>query len=185
MVIGDGPMGLLHVQAIRSFGASKVIVSGMTEHRLAVAEYFADHVINAKKKDVKAEVLLQTNGLGPDVVIVAVASVDAAKEAMDIVRPGGAVLLFGGFATGSELTINPNRVHYNEVSVLGSVGSMPQDFSLALRILEMRKVESDKIISHRYSLDKVPLALELGGKQKGIKAVVDPWAPEETAETLK
>lgn len=184
LIIGDGPMGLLHAQAVRYFGASNVMVSGVTEHRLAAARHYADHVIDASRTDVKAAASAHTNGLGPDAVIVAVASVDAAKQALDIVRMGGSVLLFAGFASGSELVIDPNQVHYSGISILGSAGSLPEDFTLALRLLELNKVKGDHMITHRYSLDMVPMALELGSKQEGIKAVVDPWAPDSTAETL-
>lgn len=184
LIIGDGPMGLLHAQAVRYFGAGNVIVSGVTEHRLAAARHYADHVIDASKTDVKAAVLAQTQGLGPEAVIVAVASVDAAKQALDIVRKGGAVLLFAGFASGSELVIDPNQVHYSGISILGSAGSLPEDFSLALRLLELKKVKSDYLITHRYSLDMAPTALELGSRQEGIKAVVDPWAQDGTADKL-
>lgn len=185
LVVGDGPMGLLHVQTVRAFGASQVIMSGMTPHRLAAAEHYADHVINAADKDVVEEVKSLTGGLGPDVIIVAVAAVKAAEQAVDMVRSGGTVLLFGGFAGGSTLTLDPNRVHYDEVRVIGSVGSLPDEFSLALKLLETGQVNGDYLFTHRYSLDQVPLALERGTKQEGIKSVVDPWAPEGTVENLK
>ncbi|MFS8630739.1 MAG: zinc-binding dehydrogenase, partial [Bacillales bacterium] len=58
------------VQTVRAFGASQVIMSGMTPHRLAAAEHYADHVINAADKDVVEEVKSLTGGLGPDVIIV-------------------------------------------------------------------------------------------------------------------
>src|SRR5690606_13651619 len=89
LVIGDGPMGLLHLQTARAFGASQLLLSGMISERLSVAQHFADEVIDASKADVISEARRLTNGLGPDVVIVAVASVEAAKHAVDMVRSGG------------------------------------------------------------------------------------------------
>lgn len=184
LVVGDGPMGLLHLQTVRAFGAAFVMVSGMTPHRLSVAKQYADRVIDITKTDVVAEARALTDGLGPDVVIVAVASVEAAQQAVQLVRSGGTVLLFGGFAGGSSLTLDPNRIHYDEVRVIGSAGSLPHDFSLALNLLEKRIVVGDQLFTHRYSLDQVPLALERGMKQEGIKSVVDPKAPPKTAERL-
>lgn len=185
LVIGDGPMGLLHIQTARVFGASSVIMSGMTPHRLKAAEHYADHVINAAETDVSKAVKELTDGMGPDVIIVAVAAVKAAEQAIEMVRSGGTVLLFGGFPSDSTLTLDPNRIHYNEVSVIGSLGSLPHDFSLALRLLEAGQVNGDHLFTERYSLDQVPLALERGTKQEGIKSIVDPWAPTGTVETLK
>src|SRR5699024_337734 len=119
-----------------------------------------------------------TGGLGPDVIIVAVAVVEVAQQAIEMVRAGGSVLLFGGFPSDSTLTVDPNRVHYDEVSIIGSAGSMPHDVALALQLLQTGQVKKDHLFTHRYSLDQVPLALERGTRQEGIKAVVDPWAPE-------
>lgn len=185
LVIGDGPMGLLHVQAVRAFGASQVLLSGMTPHRLEVGAHYANHVIDASKGNVQEEVRRLTGGLGPDVIIVAVAAVEVAKQATEMVRSGGSVLLFGGFPSESKLTIDPNRVHYDEVRIIGSAGSLPHDMALALRLLQTGQVKKDHLFTHRYSLDQVPLALERGTRQEGVKAVVDPWAPAGTAELIK
>jgi len=185
LVIGDGPMGILHLQTVRAFGASRVIMSGMVKERMEVAALYADEVLDAARADVNAEVRRLTRGLGPDVVIVSVASIEAANQAIDLVRSGGTVLLFGGFPGGSTLTLDPNRIHYDEVRLIGSVGSLPEDFELALRLLETGQVTGERMFTHRYSLDQVPLALERGRRQEGIKAVVDPWAPAGTAELLR
>ena len=185
LIIGDGPMGLLHAQTVRAFGARKVIVSGMTPHRLAVAEKYAEHAINVSENGIEQEVKKITNNLGPDVVIVAVAAVQAAEQAIEMVRSGGTVLLFGGFASGSKLTLDPNRIHYDEVRVIGSAGSLPHEFFLALQMLQSGQVKGDHLFTHRYSLDQVSLALERGTKQEGIKSIVDPWAPDGTVENLK
>lgn len=185
LIVGDGPMGLLHAQTVRVYGASKVILSGMTPHRLAVAAKYADYVINAAENNVAKEVKKLTSNLGPDVIVVAVAVVKAAEQAIEMVRPGGTVLLFGGFQNGSELALDPNRIHYDEVRVIGSAGSLPREFFLALQLLESGQVKGDHLFTHRYSLDQVPLALKRGAKQEGIKSIIDPWAPDGTVENLK
>ncbi|MBS4195778.1 alcohol dehydrogenase catalytic domain-containing protein [Lederbergia citri] len=185
LVIGDGPMGLLHLQTVRAFGAGKVILSGMTPERLEIGRYYADFVINANEADVHSEVKKLTDGLGPDVIIVAVASVGVAEQAIKMVRSGGGVLLFGGFSSNSELKLDPNRVHYDEVRIVGSLGSLPEEFHQALEFLVSKKVSGEKMFTNLYSLDQVGLALERGSKQIGVKAIVDPWAPKGTDKILK
>jgi len=184
-IIGDGPMGLLHAQAVRAYGASTVIMSGMTSERLKVGQEFADHIINANDTDVSTKVDEITEGKGPDVIIVAVASVPAARQAMEMVKNGGSVLLFGGFPKDSELSLDPNRIHYDEVKLVGSVGSLPEDFAMAVKLLESNQVKYESMLTNRYSLNQVPLALERGSNQKGVKSIIDPWAPDGTDEKLK
>lgn len=184
LVVGDGPMGLLHLQTVRAFGAGKVILSGMTEERLQLGRQFADIVIDGRTMNVEDEVKKHTNGIGPDVIIVAVASVEVSKQAMNMVRSGGSVLLFGGFPSNSEMTIDPNRIHYDEVKLIGSVGSLPEDMKLALKLLENNIVKSRPLFTNLYSLDQVPLALERGTRQEGIKSIVNPWAPSGTDQKM-
>lgn len=185
LVIGDGPMGLLHAQTARSFGARNVMLSGMTPDRLKIGEEFADHVFDANIVDVAEKVKSLTNNYGPDVIIVAVASVEVAEQAMDMVRSGGSVLLFGGFPSDVEMTVDPNRIHYDEVKLIGSVGSLPEDFALALKLLEAGRVVSKPLFTNLYSLDQVPLALERGTRHEGVKALINPWAPEGTDKDLR
>lgn len=184
LVIGDGPMGLLHLQTVRAFGAARVMMSGMTPERLKIAKQFADDVIDAGEADVITEVKEKTGGIGADVVIVAVASVAVAKQAMEMVRPGGSVLLFGGFPSNSEMTIDPNQIHYDEVKLIGSVGSLPEDMALAIKLLQQNVVKSEALFTNLYSLDQVPLALERGTRQEGVKSIINPWAPEGTNQSL-
>jgi len=184
LIIGDGPMGLLHIQTVKAFSSVEVILSGMTPHRLQVGKKLADHVIDAKNEDVVARVKEITDDEGPQQIIVAVPSIEAAKQAIEMVCPGGEVLLFGGFPKNSNLAVDPNRFHYDEVKLLGSLGSLPNEFKMALDFIESGKVNHDLLITHRYSLDKVSLALERGIRQEGIKAVVLPSAPEGTIDEL-
>ncbi|MCR2045351.1 alcohol dehydrogenase catalytic domain-containing protein [Anaerosalibacter massiliensis] len=184
LIIGDGPMGLLHTQVVKAFGAKEVILSGMTSHRLERAKKLADYVINAQKKDIVSKVKEITNGEGPSHIIVAVPSIEAAQQALEMICLGGEILLFGGFSKNQELPVDPNGIHYDEVKLLGSVGSLPEDFYLALTLLSSRKIGSDLFITHRYSLDNVSKALELGTKQTGIKAVIDLSAASGTEEEL-
>lgn len=183
LIIGDGPMGLLHTQTAKAFGAGKVILSGMTPHRLQRAKQLADYVIDANTCDVVSKVK-EITGEGPNHIIVAVPSIEAAKQALDMACLGGEVLLFGGFPKNQSLSLDPNRIHYDEVKLLGTVGSLPEEFHMALTLLESGRVNADLFITHRYSLDKVAYALEQGTKQVGIKAIVDLSAPEGTAEEL-
>lgn len=183
LIIGDGPMGLLHTQVAKAFGAGEVLISGMTPHRLERAKELADYVIDAGAEDVVSRVR-EITGEGPDHIMVAVPSLEAAKQALDMVALGGEVLLFGGFPKDQSLSLDPNKIHYDEIKLLGSVGSLPEEFELALSLLELGKVDANLFITHRYSLDKVAYALEQGTKQAGIKTVVDLSAPQGTVEEL-
>lgn len=184
LIIGDGPMGLLHVETVKAFSGVEVILSGMTPQRLKAAQKLAHHVIDAKNENVVERVKEITGGEGPHHIIVAVPSIEAAEQALEMVRPGGEVLLFGGFPKDCCLKVDPNKFHYDEVKLFGTAGSLPQEFKMALDFLESGKVNQEHFITHIYSMDKAGIALERGMKQEGIKAVIQPSAPEGTIREL-
>ena len=73
LVVGAGPIGLMHIQLSKIAGASKVIVSEPNEFRRKKAEILgADVIVDPTKEDLKKIVMEETLGLGVDVVIVAI-----------------------------------------------------------------------------------------------------------------
>lgn len=169
LVMGDGPMGLLLVQAARVFGATTVMLSGVTPHRMQMGRRYADRVFDATRDDLE-KVLTDDR---PDAVFVAVDATEPAQQSLRIVKPGGTVVLFAGYAKNTVLSLDPNIIHYGEVRVIGSVGSLPEDFALALRLLESGKVDGAGLITARYGLGDVAEALVRGTRREGVKAVVE------------
>jgi L-iditol 2-dehydrogenase len=114
----------------------------------------------------------ETNDRGADAVIVAVGSVAAAEQGLKLVRKGGIVNLFGGFPGQSELNLDPNLIHYSEVTVTGTFGFSHITFARALQLISTRSVEMKRLITHRFKLDEVLTAIDVLADRKGLKAVV-------------
>jgi len=172
-IVGDGPIGLMHLQLAKVKGATKIILSGQLNERLRLAEELGANVtVNETEEDPVRKVMDETNDLGADAVIVAVGSVAAAEQGLKLVRKGGIVNLFGGFPGQSELKLDPNLIHYSEVTVTGTFGFSHITFARALQLISTRSVEMNKLITHRFKLDEVPTAIDVLADRKGLKAVV-------------
>jgi L-iditol 2-dehydrogenase len=172
-IVGDGPIGLMHLQLAKVKGATKVILSGQLNERLRLAEELGASVtINETEEDPIRKVMDETNNRGADAVIVAVGSVAAAEQGLKLVRKGGIVNLFGGFPGRSELKLDPNLIHYSEVTVTGTFGFSHVTFARALQLISTRSVEMNKLITHRFKLDEVLTAIDVLADRKGLKAVV-------------
>ena len=175
LIIGSGPMGLMLLQIAKLFGASYVIVSDLLDKRLEVASKIgADAILNPSKEEVSEQVKALTEGRGADRVIVAVGSPIAISQGISCVRKGGTVLLFGGCPPGSVMEVEPNMVHYDEVSLVGSFGFSPSDFSSAAHLIKKRKLQLKDIISKRVEFDRVLEAVNLVSEAKCLKVVVLP-----------
>ena len=62
-------------------------------------------------------------------------------------------------------------MHYNEISVFGAFGA-GDSFDRALN--ELINMPLEKIISQRFTLENLPLAIEKSAKAEGIKFVIGP-----------
>ena len=106
-IIGPGSIGLFHLQAFKSAGASLIIVIGLDQDatRLEIAQRLgADHVINASREDVVGRVKDFTGGLGCDIVVEAANHPSTVGQAIDLASAYGRVMLFGLYP---EATISP------------------------------------------------------------------------------
>ncbi len=139
---------------------------------MALASKIADVVVDAGHEDVKATVLRTTGGEGADRVVVSVADVRAAQTAMDLVRKGGAINLFAGMSAGSTLSVDMNRIHYDEILLTGSFGFGPDNFSAAVNLISSGKLEVARLVTSTVPLTQAVGALEKLVRQEGLKTIV-------------
>ena len=92
----------------------------------------------------------------------------------DLVAPGGRVLLFGGCAPGTRVDWSAERLHYAEISLVGSFHSTPAEAREALRMLSAGEVDPAPLLSGRGSLSDLPRFLAAQAAREGIRFAVRP-----------
>ena len=163
LVIGAGPMGLLHIEGLKMAGASEILVSEFNETRGKIAESMGAKVINpGKTPDVKAEIKKLLGGKKLDQIFVCVGIPAVVEDAMKLIDKGGTVNIFGGLISGCTITIDPNIIHYSEVSVVGTFGFSSKNFMDAARSIAEGKVDLSNLITHEFALEDADKAFELG-----------------------
>jgi len=178
-IIGAGQMGLQLLMVAKYVGAS-VIVSDVMEKRVEYAEKFgADHVVNASKEDPVEAMEKLTGGWGPDSVIVSVGQPLAIEQGLKMVKKGGRVVIFGGAPEGTIVRLDPNIIHYGEVTLTGSfwVGAAEINIELykeAINLIASKRVPVAKLITHRFTLDEIHKAFQAQENKEGLKAVIIP-----------
>lgn len=175
LVIGDGPVGCMHLQAARARGARTVIMVGLT--RLALASAFEpDALIDAASQDPVREVMNVTGGLGADAAIIANPVAGTQEQGVESVRKRGTVILFGGLPNTDPMTIlNSNRIHYNELSVVGAFSYPAVMHEEALRVIAEGGITGERYITARVDLDGIEGAIGAAEKGEELKVVVKPW----------
>lgn len=175
VVLGAGPIGLLHVKLARHAGAGKIIVSQRSAFRRDAAMLAgADVAIDPGQEDVTARVRQETAGRGADVVICAIGVAALANDALHMVRPRGRVNLFAGFSKGEMAALDVNALHYNEVFVSGAFGLTRKQFAQALHLISEGHVDVKPLISHRFALEQIGEAFEVAEQGHAIKVAITP-----------
>jgi len=178
LVIGQGPIGLMHAVLSRRTGA-RVLTSDLYPERHAIAaKYGLRDPINAGTEDVVKRVIAETEGRGADAVILAVGGNALIQTAMAAVRPGGKVMLFAQTQHG-EATFDPGAVCMDEKTLLGSYSS---SFPLLDEVTGLvfggyrNGFDLTQLISHRFQLEESVAAIEIASHPKpdSMKIMIEP-----------
>jgi len=175
LIVGAGPMGLLNLLMARASGAGKILVSEPIEERLRLAGSLgADVLIDPQKEDLTSRAKEETDGLGPDAAIVTIGIPSLIAETIRVVRKLGVVNLFAGCPIGSEMSIDPNLIHYNELLVTGSQNATLNQFKRGLGLLEKKILDLNCLITHRFSLQDAEEAFQKRITMEGLKTLIIP-----------
>ncbi len=175
VVIGAGPIGCMHTAVAQARGA-RVIVSEPNASRLRLTEAFGPHrLVDPTAEDLVAVVRQETGGRGAEIAICANPVAATQRQAVELVRKGGRVVLFGGLPKANpNATYDANRIHYGEIQVRGAFSYHPTMHELALDVLARRVLRNaDGLVTHRLPLDEVQTAFEIaaGVKEDGEAAL--------------
>lgn len=172
VVVGAGPMGLIHLKVSKWAGAT-VIMADVLDKRLDIAAKMgADFCINVSQKDIMKEVMDITDGAGAEVVITSLGIPKVIEDSLKLVRNGGVLNIFGGPPAGQTITVDPRWLHYSEIVLTGSFASTPEDFKKALYMIACNEIMVEDLISDRFTLDNMLDAVERAKKQDMIKGIV-------------
>jgi len=172
VVIGNGLLGLFTIFFLKQMGVDRIISSEINSQRRELAMKFgSDLSVDPTKNNLLDIVKEETNGYGADIVVEAVGNPNVLKDCFQLIRPRGQMLLVGVSPKGSKLPFDLFDMHSNEISVFGAFGA-GNSFERALNHLP--NMPLDKIISGRFSLEKLPEAIRKSANAEGIKFVIGP-----------
>jgi L-iditol 2-dehydrogenase len=134
-VLGPGPIGLMLCAAGKDAGGRVVAVGGRPGRRELARAFGAE----------------PGEGQGADIVVEAVGTAEAWEDALELVRPGGTVVFFGG----RELAVDTFRLHYEELTLRGAFHHTPRHVRAALAFLASGAYPWERLVTHRVGLEQV------------------------------
>jgi len=172
LIFGAGPIGLSHMILAKKLGAGRIGIVDFVENRLKEALSFgADVVFNSTKDGWEKGVFGELGKNGVDVVVTAAPAVAAIDNALKVIKNDGRLLVFGGLPHGQMLTIDPNKIHYGEITITGSIDASIDDFKRAAAMAPTFGLS--RFITHTFPLDSVKDGMETMRRKEGLKVILD------------
>lgn len=160
VILGDGPIGLLALQAASACGAGKLVLTGTVDAKLQLGrELGADIVVNVRQQDLQEIMEDLTHGVGADYVMEASGSVEAMQQAVAIARMGGTVSVVG-LPEVPVPEFDMGNVAVRDLNIITSVAS-PNVFPQTLRLMGKGKIRTRPLISHELPLSETAKAFDI------------------------
>jgi L-iditol 2-dehydrogenase len=184
VVIGSGPLGLLHVAKADMMGAGQIIATDLSETRLAFAKKMgADVTINVSttSSEERIDLVRQlTRGRGADVVLHMANRPASFVEGIEMLKRGGMMLEMGVFADTGDVAINVHRhVCSKNIRLIGLTNHPSTGYGPALALMERYadRYPLEDMVSHEYALADVDEAMHTSMSTESLKVVMIPNGP--------
>ncbi|MCX7975083.1 MAG: alcohol dehydrogenase catalytic domain-containing protein [Candidatus Aminicenantes bacterium] len=173
LILGSGVSGLLHLQLAKR-KKCWVINTDIVEKKLSLAkEMGADFTLLAT--DNISEKIQEKFGKKADLVILCTSSLSAIEQAWMSVDKGGTIVFFAVPGPEKKVFIPLNFFWTQEIKILTSYYCGPLEIEEAMKLLKERKIEVNRLISHRLPLDQTAQGyqLVLEGRE-ALKIIIKP-----------
>jgi L-iditol 2-dehydrogenase len=173
-VMGLGVMGQIHIMLAKKYGAGQVIGADSVPYRLQHAEQNgADTVIDISQVELPGAVKKASQGDMADVTIVGPGNIEAMHQGIHCTGRGGRVILFTPAQPGGILKLDPNELYFKDINIITSYSCGPDDTKEAYKLISDGTVDSRRLITHRFRLDKTGEAFSLTSQaQDSLKVIV-------------
>lgn len=174
LVIGAGPIGLMHGMLARAGGAGQVFITDLNKERLKLCTEAQKDIIPIEQENLKEEIDRYTNGRGMDVVIVACPSGEAQAQSLHYLGMNGRALFFGGLPAGrDQVVLDSNLIHYKQLRICGSTRASLEQYRTVARLQAAGRIDLNRTITGRYGIEEIWTAVEDIKQGKVLKAVIN------------
>jgi alcohol dehydrogenase len=172
-IVGAGPVGLAALLTAQFFSPGQLIVIDQDDNRLAVAKQLgATETINDTNVDAVARVKALTGGAGVDAAIEAVGIPATFELCEELIAPGGTIANVG--VHGEKVDLHLEKLWSQNISITTRLVDTVTTRML-LKAVETKKIDPTRLITHRFSLDRILDAYDTFGqaaKTHALKVII-------------
>ena len=177
VLIGCGPIGLKFMRILAGRGVKVIALAKRPSQVHAAERLGARAAFDVTRLDDPVSTVrrLTEGGRGADSVIEAVGSPPTWQWAIQMVRRGGTVNLFGGCPRGSQVEFDPTALHYSEITIKSTFHHTPRFIREALETIARGEIRADDFVTGEIPLRDLPRMFERMKHRNGeLKTAVIP-----------
>jgi len=157
-ILGIGPTGIMHAMLAKIYGFEKIFCLDLNEFRLDFAKKLETITINSGNTNALEQIKSETANQGVDVVIVATSSLNALKDAVNFVRKGGTIVMFGVPSKGATIDLDMSKIYSKGITIANSYAASDFNTKEALEKISNKQINVSQLITHKYNLQECQMA---------------------------
>ena len=161
LIFGLGPIGLLYGMLAKKNGASQIYGVDLNPNRLKFFEEMHLGIcIDGNKSDFLRTFYENKKTHQPDLIIIATSDMKVLSKAIEIIRNGGTILIFGEPQKDAKVHLDINKIFSKDIKLKTTYAATNKEISEALYLIKTKKIDVNKIITHRYNITQTKDAFE-------------------------
>ena len=152
-ILGIGPTGIMHALLAKLYGFGKIFCLDLNDFRLDFAKKFETITIHSDNPNALEQIKSETANQGVDIVIVSTGSLNAFKDAINFVRKGGTIVMFGVPSKGASVYLDMSEIYSKGITIVNSYAASDFDTKEALKKISNKQINVSQLITHKYNLE--------------------------------
>ena len=173
LIIGAGPIGIMHAKLARLGGAANVFINDLSNDRLEQCKTFDPTIIAISTEQLQETIMSQTRNRGLDVCVTACPAPQAQQAALELMAVNGRVSFFGGLPKDREVVgLNSNLIHYRQLEVSGTTRQSLIQYRKTLDMIANGLLDVSGLVTAQLPLARFEEALAAASSATGLKTAI-------------
>jgi len=174
LIVGAGPMGIMHLQVARAMGA-RVFISDPNAVRLEVAKGLgATMAIDPSKEDPTEILRSETGGIGVDACVVTSPAPAALRSGLSALAKAGRLNIYTSYMEEMPLPMDADKMHRNESLITGSEGRTEFDVHQAVKLIGYGMIDVKPLISQVVDYEHICEGIEAAMSPNTLRVLLEP-----------
>ena len=160
VIFGMGTIGIMHAMLAKHFKFNQIFCVDVNKEKLEICNKMnLGHGINSTIENFD-NIKKLTNNQGVDLIIIAVSDVRILKHAIDLVRKGGKIMIFGQPKKNSSYNIDMSYAYSKEITIETTYAASNEDVRTAIDMIENNAIKIKNLVTHKFSIKDSKEAFE-------------------------